>query len=107
MKRIDMLREARALIESGEEFFICAAIHMVGWRNDARAEAREIRTEIEVALVGRLTLDTWLLQELGMLKMPAGDRPKPYRSLTIGENDLNRQIRLAWLDRMIADLEQA
>jgi hypothetical protein len=88
---LPLLRGARELIDTGDSQYICPALSCagnqlgVGWYVVAQA-----CDFIQAGIDGEYTLDNWLYDR--------GFRPQ-------GRADYNRLARLAWLDKLIHDLE--
>ena len=83
---IRILKQARKLIASGQQEFICHAIREV-YSDSAHA----LRTWIREMLVNHGTLESWICMRIGNF---------PHNSTKM------RLTRLAWLDAMIAYLEK-
>lgn len=111
MKRT-LLLEARALIESGEERLICFAIDRAirlrcaqGQEYDDLLRTRDVlRAQIYTSLSGHATLGAWVLAELGFDLWDIEDLPQPYRTICT-KASAGQQMRLAWIDRMLEDLQ--
>lgn len=85
MKYSEILKRAKEMIHSGHTNFICfAIIDAVGGIG-----GEYLMTWIESQLEGENSLGGWLIRQ----------------GLTVSQED-RKQCRLAWLDRMIIDLEE-
>ncbi len=89
-KKIQVLRMARDLIADGERSYLCHALGAVAGRNVRLKEtAWRLIEHVMRELEGHGTLENWQKAHRGM--------PTDYRR--------SRRDRLAWIDWMIADLE--
>lgn len=102
-QHLPVLRAARALIDQGEEIFTCFALAAVG---DERPELRDICTQIRVYVMDQLDgdclLSGWTLHQMFGCE---DDWPAQYVYAWNTERGIFTLARLAWIDRMIADIE--
>jgi hypothetical protein len=96
---LPLLHTTRALIDSGEFIYICNAIDTARRRIDYSYVAEEISKTIHEGLSGvkyscSPTLEAWLAVQLGI---------HWYRL----SPDTMRLARLAWLDKLIWEIEHA
>ena len=90
MTKIELLKAARELIQSGEQRVICLALYSVG-KSEGVTEYLYLRRWVEEMLGTYNTLDSWLFREHGM---PLNNSKKL------------KEPRLAWIDWMIKELEK-
>jgi hypothetical protein len=97
MSKIRILRQARELIESGEENFVCLAIEYAAKRLERISAGAELVAWVESMLGDSGTLSGWI----------RSNRPELWFSATCDERiRLLRVTRLAWIDWMISELEK-
>jgi hypothetical protein len=104
-KHLPILEAARALIDSGKQHYICFAIHNA---IEGRAEgvlARDIRAVIEEGIAPFFLLSTWLVKEV-CPGTPTRDLPPQYFDGYMNEDGILHLARLAWLDRLIANIKE-
>lgn len=92
MKSSEILREARKKIKSGETYFICNAVYIVGRDKNCLKKSAKIEKYIASQLDGYVGLDGWLRHNYGI--DPYSDQRKM------------KKTRLAWIDWMIAAYEE-
>jgi hypothetical protein len=105
-----LLEGARVAIQAGSPSYICPTLvlafnrtrpHPVGEHNTLHY----LRSEIRGTLYPFGDLDSWLRNQLGLGHLRWADLPKPYDQLANSRSPLGKQIRLAWIDRMLEDLQ--
>lgn len=94
---LEVLRDARAQIESESETFVCLAIkyhHGREREGEAHAAAEELAIWARSLLGGCYTLESWLEERHGIAGL--SESPREY-----GVREKLRVTRLAWIDWMI------
>jgi hypothetical protein len=103
-QHLPILKAARDLLleRSGP---ICFVIDDLSHRYGIHL-CRDIKRHIHEQLAPRNLMSTWLVEQVfpGML---IGDVPEPYLDGYLRERGVMTMARMAWLDRMIADIEEA
>lgn len=96
MKDSEILREAKRMIEGGEDRFICCALENVTYSKDASIKSSVIGLKqwIHTMLEGYTTLESWLI-----VKRDVKDADNPRYAKRV------RFARMRWLDWMIAYCE--
>jgi hypothetical protein len=95
---LPLLKVARKRVAAGRDEFICHAIDSV-----ADSDTCQIKDYISDQIDGYCSMSSWLAAQLG-LGPCWSDEPPPYNTIYAGDV-LGQQIRLAWLDRLIDNLE--
>lgn len=106
-KHLPVLLQARRMIDEGAQDYICFALEKVAIdHEDLDEPAFEVRRAIEAGLDHRSLLSHWLLDQLFGSEWRADDLPEPYHFAWVLEGGVMRLARLAWLDRLIANITE-
>ena len=89
---LEVLIEARRLIEAGEKYYICSALEQAGGSQRRLEEAEDLQQLVMAQLEGCSQLEHYIY--------------KVYREYVAYPDSRLRLMRLAWLDKMIADLPE-
>ena len=102
------LRAARDLLDSSKEKFICLALDQVALDSpDLHSLCYEIKRRINLNLNGHTLLSTWVGNRLFDTRDPRHVANwEAYDEDWIDETGVFTLCRLAWLDRMIANIEE-
>lgn len=105
-QHLPALLAAREIIDSGRIKFICFALTEAADRAAHLAPAcYEVKEFVNIQMEGHHLLSTWILDELFPAWENASGVPEPYQSAWYNEDGVFTLARLAWLDRIIADIE--
>jgi hypothetical protein len=106
-RHLPALKFARYCIEQGAQRYICYALDAVAQTGTADLAYRchEVKKYIHGNLDGRSLLSTWISDRLFTRDNLANSAA--YMADYYSETGVFTLARLAWLDRMIADLEEA
>jgi hypothetical protein len=110
-QHLPILQMARQLLETREHSFICHALRVAGKRLHRNFDANDVVEHVRGALNGYGTLLRWVLvdmeERLGSKSFTCGDGDlaKPYLDALLTER--GNTARLAWLDKLIWDIENA
>jgi len=117
--QISLLKEARSLISSEQERFICCAINTVVQSGSVQltydmryADGFSLKEQIDFGIDGRSCLELWLFAETGIypcdLKPEATASWENYAKVgwlipmkRLEFNELLKIARLAWIDRAL------
>jgi hypothetical protein len=100
-QHLPILRRARAVLISGRQRFLCLCVEVLQFRLDALHE--EVVDHIQASIAPHYTLEMWLGAQL----YPGAEDPDIALNILFRTPcDLMPLARLAWLDKLIHDLEQ-
>jgi hypothetical protein len=100
-QHLPILKAARDIVFE-KDGPICSALDEVP---ASRILIRDVKLYIAVHLAPRNLMSTWLLEQM-FPNIPIRDVPEPYLGGYCAENGVLTLARLAWLDRIIADIEE-
>jgi len=100
MKRSEILREAKKLILSNKQYYLCFAIDDLSWKYDMGGywKCENIKDWAITLLDGRRTLNSWLVHNYPDMFINCNDIEEEYVIV--------KQCRLAWIDWMIEYCEK-
>jgi hypothetical protein len=107
-QHLPILLKARELVDNGHDYFICHAIKRAGSLLDMHVAARQAHQYIKHE-VGLGTLAGWVMDDMTTrlgeraITNKFGHLVEPYLVTLISNG--NQLARLAWLDKMIHDIE--
>lgn len=124
-EHLPVLKAARALFRADKADYICIAVgrvcclaypeyipdSIIALNMMQRARLEDKITSYIVSELGdHFTLSTWMFQEVTGVdpySPEAGEAPEQYQAWLIGVHNTVRMARLAWLDRIIDNLENS
>lgn len=103
--RLQVLRKTRETLEEGTPF-ICSILSRISAHEPDLCDAAfQLLAEIQQGISHEATLGIWLAKQLGLGHLDYRNMPEPYCNLR-SSDWLAQLCRLAWIDRMIADIEE-